>query len=92
MALSVEISSDSNQRDAVELVEKAKMKNILIHVPTILLSASTEFDMAYRPGGNQMPKLSHISENDKRAKCWLLYGHGGYMQRYGVCGGMFKLF
>ena len=39
-----------------------------MHVPAVLLSASVEFDQAYRQGGNQQPKLSQISEDDERVK------------------------
>jgi hypothetical protein len=41
---------------------------MMVHVPTILLSAAAEFDQAYDKGSNIKPKLSQISEYDQRAK------------------------
>ena len=61
-------SSKNMQRKAVETVRRAATNKILMHVPTILLSAAAEFDMAYGTGGNLKPQLSRISENDQRAK------------------------
>jgi hypothetical protein len=37
-----------------------------VHVPALLLSASAEFKTAYGAEGNGMPRLSRISENDRR--------------------------
>ncbi|KIM73401.1 hypothetical protein PILCRDRAFT_93073 [Piloderma croceum F 1598] len=53
-------------REAVEIAREATINNVLLHVPTILLSASTEFDHAYRT--NSTPRLAQISENDRQAK------------------------
>jgi len=55
-------------RDVVETVRKGTEDGIPMHVPAVLLSASVEFDQAYRQGGNQQPKLSQISEDDERVK------------------------
>jgi hypothetical protein len=49
-------------------VRRATSNNRVIHVPAILLSAGAEFDLAYGAGRNLKPELSHISENDPRAK------------------------
>jgi hypothetical protein len=60
--------SNGTQRDAVAVVQNALAQKIPVHVPALLLSASVEFDIAYRPGGNQTPQLPRICENDKRLK------------------------
>jgi len=62
-------------RDAVARVQirRAVTNSIPIHVPAIILSAAAEFDLAYGAGGDSMPKLSRICENDERASSRSLY-------------------
>jgi hypothetical protein len=76
------ILSNNIQKDAVAVVRSAIAEKIPMHVPALLLSASVEFHIAYRPGGNQTPQLTRICENDKRLKSnfWyqpMLYVHSG---------------
>jgi len=69
-------------------VRKVASNYTLIHVPAILLSAAAEFDQAYGPSGKSEPKLTRISENDRRAKFSSWYQTPIYAQCAGIHGGM----
>jgi hypothetical protein len=62
--------------------------SIPIHVPAIILSAAAEFDLAYGAGGDSMPKLSRICENDERASSRSLYQVPVYTRHPSMCSGI----
>jgi hypothetical protein len=67
-------------------------QNTPVHVPSILLSASVEFDRAYRPGGTQTPRLDLICEDDQRVKSSVWYQGMNFAQRNGFYRGTFCSF
>ena len=82
--------SKNIQRDAVARVQirRAVTNSIPIHVPAIILSAAAEFDLAYGAGGDSMPKLSRICENDERASSRSLYQVPIYTRHPSMCSGI----
>ena len=56
------------QRDAAAIIQKATIDRTPIHIPAILHSAAMEFDRAYTTGGDCIPQISKISEDDQRLK------------------------
>src|SRR5882762_4666476 len=62
--------------------------SIPTHVPAIILSAVAEFDLAYGAGGDSMPKLSQICENDERASSRSLYQVPIYTQHPSMSSGI----
>ena len=84
------LSDNFIQRDVVETIKKATDDCTPMHVPAILLSASAEFDQAYRQGGNQKPQLSNISEDDQRTKTSSWYQPLIFAQNLGIHSGMHR--
>jgi len=60
-----------------------------VHVPVILLSAAAEFQSVYGGGGgDRLPRLSCISEDDPRAKASIWYEPPPNIQSFGTDSGM----
>ena len=77
------------QRDSIAIVRRTMAISNPVHVPVILLSAAAEFQSAYGGGGgDRLPRLSCISENDPRAKASIWYEPPPNKKSFRIHGGM----
>jgi hypothetical protein len=87
-ALATELSKYP-QQESIAIVTRTMAISNPVHVPVILLSAAAEFQSVYGGGGgDRLPRLSCISENDPRAKASFWYEPPPNIQSFGTDSGM----